>query len=58
MTVLTLTADTSGERADQFLSRSVEELTRSAAQKLMEQGAVTQNGKAVKKNARLDAGAV
>ena len=58
MTVLTLTADTSGERADQFLSRSVEELTRSAAQKLLEQGAVTQNGKAVKKNARLDAGAV
>ena len=35
MTVLTLTADLSGERADQFLSRSVEELTRSAAQKLM-----------------------
>ncbi|MBR1845035.1 MAG: RluA family pseudouridine synthase [Oscillospiraceae bacterium] len=58
MTVLTLTADTSGERADQFLSRSVEELTRSAAQKLLDQGAVTQNGKAVKKNARLDAGAV
>ncbi len=58
MTVLTLTADLSGERADQFLSRSVEELTRSAAQKLLEQGAVTQNGKAVKKNAKLDAGTV
>ena len=58
MTVLTLAADVSGERADQFLSRSVAGLTRSAAQKLMEQGAVTLKGSPVKKNAKLDAGTV
>ena len=45
MTLLTLTADQAGERADQFLARSVEGLTRSAAQKLLEQGAVTAGGK-------------
>ncbi|MGM9593408.1 MAG: RluA family pseudouridine synthase [Candidatus Onthomonas sp.] len=57
MTTLTLTADQAGERADQFLARSVEGLTRSAAQKLLEQGAVTAGGKALKKNAKLEIGA-
>ena len=57
MTLLTLTADQAGERADQFLARSVEGLTRSAAQKLLEQGAVTAGGKALKKNAKLELGA-
>ena len=57
MTRLTLTADQAGERADQFLARSVEGLTRSAAQKLLEQGAVTAGGKALKKNAKLELGA-
>ena len=57
MTLLTLTADQAGERADQFLARSVEGLTRSAAQKLLEQGAVTAGGKALKKNAKLEIGA-
>lgn len=57
MTQLTLTADRAGERADQFLARSVEGLTRSAAQKLLEQGAVTSEGGALKKNAKLQAGA-
>ena len=56
MTLLTLTADQTGERADQFLARSVEGLTRSAAQKLLEQGAVTAGGRALKKNAKLETG--
>ena len=56
MTDLRLTADRDGERLDQFLSRSVEGLTRSAAQRLIEEGAVTCNGKAVKKNARTAVG--
>lgn len=56
MTTLTLTADRAGERADQFLARSVEDLTRSAAQKLLEQGAVTADGGPLKKNAKLQEG--
>ena len=35
---LTLRADRSGERADQLLARQIEGLTRSAAQRLLEQG--------------------
>lgn len=59
MSRLTLTADRSGERADQLLSRGVEGLTRSAAQKLLEQGLVTDaNGRALKKNERPDPGTV
>ena len=50
MTTLTRTADQSGERADAFLARTVEGLTRSAAQRLLEEGAVTLNGKPLKKN--------
>ena len=50
MTKLTLKAETGGERLDAFLARSIEDLTRSAAQKLMEKGAVTVSGRAVKKN--------
>ena len=50
MTTLTRTADRSGERADAFLARSVEGLTRSAAQRLLEEGAVTRNGRPLKKN--------
>jgi len=37
-------------RLDQFLARSVEGLTRSAAQRLLEEGAVTRGGGRVKKN--------
>ena len=51
-----LTADISGERLDAFLARSVENLSRSAAQKLIEEGAVTRNGKSPKKNDKLNAG--
>ena len=50
MTTLLLTADRSGERADAFLARCADGLTRSAAQRLLEEGAVTVNGAAVKKN--------
>ena len=37
-----LMADLSGERLDAFLARSVPELTRSAAQKLIEEGNLIQ----------------
>ena len=50
MTKLTLIADTAGERLDAFLARSVEDLSRSAAQKLLEKGAVTVSGRPAKKN--------
>ena len=51
-----LFADISGERLDAFLSRSVPELTRSAAQKLLEEGCVMRNGKPGKKNDKLNIG--
>ena len=44
---MTLFADISGERLDAFLARTGEELSRSAAQKLIEEGLVTLNGKPV-----------
>ena len=50
MTTLTLTADRAGERVDALLSRLVPELTRSAAQRLLERGGVTLDGKPVRKN--------
>ena len=56
MTPLTLTADREGERLDAFLARSVPDLTRSAAQKLLEDGAVTLSGRPGKKNDRTAAG--
>jgi 23S rRNA pseudouridine1911/1915/1917 synthase len=56
MNVISITADTSGERADQFLARSVEGLTRSSAQRLLEEGQVTAMGKKLKKNTRLEPG--
>ena len=52
MTELTLTADRDGERADALLSRLAPGLTRSAAQKLLERGAATLDGKPVRKNDR------
>ena len=51
-----LMADIPGERLDAFLARSVENLTRSAAQRLIEEGAVTRNGKPGKKNDKLNMG--
>ena len=53
---MTLYADTAGERLDAFLGRSVEGLSRSGAQKLLEEGCVLLNGKPGKKNDRLSVG--
>lgn len=49
-------AEESGERIDALLARSIEELTRSQAQRLLESGAVTLSGETVKKNRRAAAG--
>ena len=50
MAILRLTPDREGERCDQFLSRQLPEFSRSAAQRLLEEGAVTLRGVRVKKN--------
>lgn len=49
-------ADQPGERLDAFLARTGENLSRSAAQKLIEEGHVLLNGKPGKKNDRLNEG--
>ena len=51
-----LYADIPAERLDAFLARSVEGLTRSGAQKLLEEGCVLRNGKTGKKNDKLNIG--
>ena len=56
MSQLTLTVEQAGQRVDQFLAQTVDTLTRSGAQKLLEQGRVTVNGKAAKKNTKFSAG--
>lgn len=53
---MTLYADLNGERLDAFLARSVPDMSRSAAQKLIEEGHVTRNGLPGKKNDKLAAG--
>ena len=53
---MTLFADIPGERLDAFLARNVSDLSRSAAQKLIEDGLVTRCGKPGKKNDRLSVG--
>ena len=55
---MTLIADTAGERLDAFLARSELGLSRSAVQKLMEEGCVQLSGKPGKKNDRLNVGDV
>ena len=52
----TLTADRDGERMDAFLARSLPDLTRSAAQRLLERGEVTRDRRPVRKNDRTCAG--
>ena len=52
MTRLTLRADRPGERADALVCRLVPDLTRSGAQRLLERGAVTLDGRPVRKNDR------
>ena len=51
-----LFADMAGERLDAFLARSVESLSRSGAQKLIEEGCVLLRGKPGKKNDKLNPG--
>ena len=51
-----ITAEESGERIDALLARMVPELTRSAAQRLIEEGRVTFSGAPVKKNRRTECG--
>ena len=53
---MTLYADIPGERLDAFLARCADGLTRSAAQKLIEEGHVLRNGKPGKKNDKLNMG--
>ena len=53
---MTLTLDKTGERLDATLARLVPSLSRSQAQRLIEQGAVTHGGRPVKKNEKLSAG--
>lgn len=53
---MTILCDTAGERMDVALARLLPELSRSAAQKLLEEGRVTCGGAAVRKNARTTAG--
>ncbi len=55
---MTLYADLARERLDAFLARNVEGLTRSAAQRLLEEGMVRRNGKPGKKNDKLNPGDV
>ena len=51
---MTLFADIAGERLDAFLARKVEGMSRSAAQKLLDEGCVLRNGKPGKKNDKLN----
>ena len=51
-----LFADMSGERLDAFLARAVDGLSRSGAQKLLEDGCVLRCGKPGKKNDKLNVG--
>ena len=53
---MTLYPDIPGERLDAFLARAAEGLTRSAAQRLIEEGCVKRNGKPAKKNDKLNPG--
>ena len=50
--IVTIVAEESGDRVDALLARSIDSLTRSAAQRLIEDGAVLLGGKAVKKKMR------
>ena len=53
---MTLFPDIPGERLDAYLARAVEGLTRSAAQRLIEENCVLRNGKPAKKNDKLNIG--
>ena len=57
-TVFKITAEENGVRLDTFIAQALPEISRSAAQKLMENGLVTLNGKTVKKKHKTTAGEV
>ena len=54
--LITVTAQESGDRVDALLACSIEGLTRSAAQRLIDDGCVLLRGKPVKKNYKCTAG--
>lgn len=54
--IIRITAKESGERLDALLAHNVEGLSRSAAQRLIDEGAVTVGGAAAKKNYKCAAG--
>ena len=56
--ILIIKAEESGERIDALLARSVEDLSRSAAQRLLEEGMVLRGGSPVRKNYKCAAGDV
>ena len=51
-----LKADSTGVRLDSFLAENISELTRSAAQRLIEEGRVSVNGRSVAKSCKLGGG--
>ena len=50
--MVTLHAEVEGQRVDQFLSEVLPQLSRSAAQRLLEEGRAFSHGKVLKKNYR------
>ena len=54
--IFSFRADTAGERIDALLARNVADLSRSAAQRLIEQGDVAVNGAPVRKNYKANPG--
>ena len=56
--ILSIIAEESGERIDALLARTLEDLSRSAAQRLLEEGRVTreEDGKPLRKSDRVQAG--
>lgn len=53
---MTLTVEQGGERIDRFLSEEIADLSRSYIQKLLKEGSISVNGKAVKANYKVNAG--
>ena len=53
---MTYTADQAGQRLDAFVAQVAPELSRSAAQRLIEEGHVLRNGSTAKKNEKLELG--
>jgi len=54
--IITISAEAGGERIDSLISRFVEGITRSAAQRLIDEGRVTVGGANIKKNYKCSAG--